>query len=609
MSLRSFREKVNILLYDSKPKMLRLLRYLNLIISFIAIGTLLYFYGFPQSPMSKAILLGIIKASFVFYISRYLIQLLYDFQPKQFLKRSWVEAVINGLLIIEGISYNFFGDLLITSLFVRSGLSHFADYSAIFIQVYFLFAVLAELTRSGGIVPNIRIHPSSLFLISFALLIIFGTGLLMMPEMTVQRGSMGFVNALFTSTSASCVTGLIVVDTATFFTFKGQMVILMLFKLGGLNIIAFGTFFAIGSKVGIGLQQHEVIEDFVNKDSVLKSEGLLSKVIIGSLLIEAIGAILLFFLWTKDTTFNGSGGKFFHSIFHSMSAFNNAGFSTFTNGLNESGVKNQYLIHSVIMVLIFIGGLGFMALFDIFGISKLRERMRYPWKQLEFSTKIALYFSLGLVAFGAVFFFLLEFNNTIAGRSTAEAVVTSLFQSITTRTAGFNTVDINSLALPMLILIIFLMLIGGSSSSTAGGIKTSSFGIIWASAIATMRTKKNVELFKRTISQNLILKAFSIFLFSVVGIFMGVFLLSITDANILQQGDRSLFDLIFEEVSAFSTVGLSTGITSELSDAGKVIIIVSMYVGRVGMLTVAFFFGRKPISTDYKYPYGYTMIG
>jgi Trk-type K+ transport system membrane component len=293
-----------------------------------------------------------------------------------------------------------------------------------------------------------------------------------------------------------------------------------------------------------------------------------------------------------------------------LSAFNHAGFNIIgEGGLYNESVRSNYLVHIVIGALILISSLGFVALFDLFSISKMRERLRYPWKQLDFHTKISIYTAVGLTLFGGVLFMVLEWSGALGDKNLLGSLVTSFFQSITTRSAGFSTVDTGDLSISMVVIFLLLMLIGGSSSSPAGGIKTTTFGLIWGSVMATIRSFKNVELFRRTVSQDLVLRAFTILLFFLFGIFAGVFLLSITEQHILARGNMNMMDLIFEQVSAFGTVGLSTGVTPHLSTLGKLILIVSMFVGRVGTLTVAFALTRSAISRNYKYPYGHTMVG
>ncbi len=608
MSVQRIRERINLKIYSSKTLALNISRIMIVFASILALGTLIYYHGFPQSDENARFLIFIVEASFAIYIFNYFLRIFYSFEPLKLIRDNWFEGILMAFLIVEGISYNVFDVLIISELFIRLGIKNIGHYYAIFIQLYFFSVVVVKVVKSSTILPNIKIHPSNIFIASFLGLIFLGTGLLMLPEMTTLAGSMPFVDALFTSTSATCVTGLILYDTPTYFTFKGQFIIMILIKLGGLNIIAFGSFLALASKFGVGLKQHSVLEDFVHKDSVLSSKGMLGKVIIWSIAIEVIGSLLLFFFWSKDIPFKSLNDKIFFSVFHSFSAFNNAGFSLFTDGLYNDVVKENYAIHNIVTLLVFFGALGFMAIFDLFDVDKVRERAKFPWKQLSFSTKIALYFSVGLVVFGTILFYLLEKDNTLEGQSIGGMITTSLFQSVT-RTSGFNTVDIGSIGIPMLIVLIFLMFVGSSSSSTGGGIKTSTFALLWASTIATIRGRKNPELFKKSISNELVFRAYSVFLFFVVGNLISIFLLSITETRILAMEGRSLLDLIFEEVSAFGTVGLSTGITSELSNFGKIIIVVSMFVGRVGTLTVAFAFGKKPISTSYKYPNGHTMVG
>jgi len=512
------------------------------------------------------------------------------------------------LLLADGIGDLFFNITLEQAFFKKIGVHSFTNIYFLFIQFYILIIVAFEIGRTTTLLPKLKLNPAVIFMLSFVILILIGTLMLILPEMTVAPGSMPLIDAFFTSTSATCVTGLIVVDTATYFSFKGHIVIMTLLKLGGLNIIAFGTFFALISKFGVGIKHHAIIEDFVNKDSILSSKGLIGRIIVWSFFIEFVGTLAMYFAWDPSIPFETTGDKIFSSFFHSFSAFNNAGFTLFTGGLYNEYVRHNYMIHLIVTVLVFFGALGFMTIFDLFALKKLQQRLKYSWKHLQFSSRIALYFSLALVVLGAVMFFILERNNTLADQGIVAATISSVFQSVT-RTSGFNTVDISALSMPMLILMLFLMFVGGSSNSTGGGIKTSTFALLYASVVATITGKKQAELFRHSISNSLMSKAFAVLLFFIVGTIAGIFLLSITEAHILAQESRSIMDIIFEEVSAIGTVGLSMGITPELSSAGKIIIMLSMLIGRVGTLTVAFSFGKRLISSDYKYPEGHTMLG
>jgi len=609
MTLQSFREKVNLAIYDSKEKVDWIRKAVILLVSITSIVVLAIYYGYPQTSESKKILINIIQAGFLIYVINYCIQFVYDFEPLDFIKRTWFEALIMALLVAEGIHHSLTGKLLLISLFERVGVTNISGYYALFVQFYFLLVILTELVVRSNVLPKFKLDPSVVFISTFIFISLVGTALLMMPEMTTQQGSMDFLDALFTSTSATCVTGLIVVDTATFFTFKGQFVIMMLIVVGGINIISFGSFIALASKVGVTLKHHSVVENFVNKTSMFSAKSMLGKVLLWVFTIELLASILIYFSWTDTVPFRNFGDKVFYSVFHAISAFNNAGFSVFTDGLYNVAVRDNSTLQLIIAFVIFFGSLGILTLIDLFSFSNIIDRIKHPWKQWQFGTKIAFYFSVVLILVGALLFFVLEANNTLCDKTLFASIVHSFFQSVTTRTAGFNTIDLAYIGTPALFIMIFLMFIGASSGSTGGGIKTSTFALIFAAVISSIRDDKNVSLFKRTVSNELILRAFAILLFFISGILVSTLLLCITETNILLDPRFGFFSLFFEVISSYSTVGLSMGITSELSTAGKLIITLSMFVGRVGALTIAFAVGKRVISNKYKYPQGYTMVG
>lgn len=608
MTFNEFREIGNIYLYKSKAKNLGVLKILNLFVSFTALITLTIYYGFPHTVQGDVNMMTVIRYSFGFYISHYLIKFIYDFHPWEYLKKTWFEGFVMFILIIEGASHIMTGELLFVPLLEKLSISSGEDISLIFIQGYFFIVIIAELTRKGSVIPKIRMHPAVIFILSFLGIISVGTLLLMMPEMTSSGNGMAALDALFTSTSATCVTGLMVEDAMHFFTFKGQIVILALIQLGGLNVIAFASVLALAARFGVSVRQHDVIEDFVNKDNFLSGKGTLGRVVIWCLGIEAIGAIALGVVWSSDIPFSGVSDRIYSSIFHSVSAFNNAGITLFTGGFTHPWVSTNWLAHWIITALVFAGALGTVALFDIFDPTRLRRRLIYPWKTIGFASKIALYVSLILVVFGSVAFAILEWNGVLSGMSGFGKFTTSVFQSVT-RTSGFSTVNISSVGLPMIFIFIALMFIGGSSSSTGGGIKTSTFSVILSDVWRTVRGFDHVQLFKRTINPTLRSRAYSVLMFFIIGNMIFLFLLTITEASLLAEGDYSFIDLAFEQISAMGTVGLSTGITPLLTPAGKFIILISMFIGRVGTLTVAFALGGSLIETHFKYPEGHTMIG
>ncbi len=603
MSIESFREKVNLKIFASKEAVLLIFRIQSSLVAMMAVGLLIYIIGFPQNDETRNIEIFFMKFLFAFYIVNYLVRFLYTFEPQKFLRTTWLELSLVILLTIEALSTLLFGAPLVRSLLNVMGYGQYLFIYHLILQFILLVLLVIDLAKASTLLDLINLQAGTMFILSFIVLILGGTFLLMLPEMSTDHHGAEWMIALFTATSASCVTGLTVVDTGTFFTLKGQMVILVLIQLGGLNIISFATFFASLYSKGTGIKHHSMMQDFFSSGSLFDAKTLLRQIILLSFLIEGIGAIVIFSLWDPSIQFTSLLQKIYYSIFHAVSAFNNAGFSLFTNNMYEPVLRHSYILHLSIAGLIFFGSLGFSTIRDIFGIQAMRERMRLPWKKFHLSSQISLYSSLILIVFGAVLFYVIEKESVLTGQKTFEAAITSVFQSVTCRTAGFNSVDMSVLATPTLILMIFLMLVGASSGSTGGGIKTSTFTLIFVSAIATLRGKRNLELFRHNIAWELLNKAFSIFIFSASFIFTATFFLSILEP------ETDVLRLLFEEVSAFGTVGLSTGITAGMNDSSKYILIVSMFVGRIGTLTLGFALSKKVMSVAYRYPDAHFMVG
>ncbi|MDP2189099.1 MAG: potassium transporter TrkG [Sphingobacteriaceae bacterium] len=604
MGLLATREKILLFVYQNKEPVLRALSWLRTLASLLVLTVFLYYYGFPHPPERLNLLVGITKSIFGFFVLSYVIRVIFAIHSWQYIRNSLFEAALIVLLLFDIISVFLFGFNALENLFLRLNIENFTPFYILFIQSYLLLLVGLEVTKVSTSIPSIKLKPATTFIYSFLLLLLIGTGLLMLPEMTTAKGSMPFIDALFTAVSAACVTGLAVVDTATYFTFKGHLVILLLFQLGGIGILTFATFFALFLKKGVGISHQAMIRDFMSEDSLFNAKGMLRQIVVFTLLIESIGAFLLYLLWDVNAPFyDDTGEMIFQSVFHAISAFCNAGFSLMSNGLNQDYLQNAYILHIVIGVLIIFGSLGFPAMRDIFGIKNIRARMAAPWKRWKLSTRIAVWASFALIIFGMVVFYLLEYNGVLAGKSSFERFVIAFFQSVTTRTAGFNTVAIGALSTPTAILFIFLMFIGASSGSTGGGIKTSTFVLIFLSVITTIRGKKSLELGGRSISFDLLNKAFTIFIFSATYILMGTFFLAYFEPKM------SVLDLVFEQVSAFCTVGLTRGITPDLSTPSKLILISSMYIGRVGTLTLAFALASRVDSTNYRYPKAHILVG
>ena len=609
MSVKEFRERVNLLIYDSKPKVLAFLSFLNVLVSITAIGVLVYYYGYELTPTTEHLCFSILEASFGFYILSFFLKVFYNFHPLIFIKNHWFRTVIMLLLLIEGISYNITGNMIIEPIFRSMGFEYFGEFSMIFVQLFIFILIVNGLFVERNFKPWLKIHPGWLFTISIALMTLIGSMLLMLPKMSVVDGGLSFIDSIFLSMSSVSVTGLSTIDIAQTLTFKGQMIVLVLIKLGGLNTIAFGALMIVVAKFGVGIKYHEVIEDFVNQDSILKARNMLTKIVLWATTFEIIGILLLFVGFGNRGVFADTGTRVFQSIFHGVSGFNNAGLSSLEGGLMHPDVINNTFVHTIIFVLFFLGGFGMIYLFDLFELKKMRERMRTPWKTISFGTKISLYFTVGLLAFGTIIFLIFEWNTSLAGKDAFGTLMTAMFESMTTRNAGFSVVETSELAMPVMIVFLFLMFVGASSGSAGGGIRTSTFAIMWASLISTIRGKSHTELFKRTIANDVVLKAYAIFLFFIIGNIIGPFVLAISEADLLARTNYDFMDLVFEHVSAASTVGLSTGLTSELSVTGKTVLVVAMFIGRVGTLTLAYLVGTRVLSKNYKYPKGHTMVG
>ena len=602
-TVNRIREWINLRIYDSKIPAIRLLRYTSVPLSIAAVVSLLLSHGFALEPDQKAWVDYLLKTTIGFYILKYVVEFFYSFSPIQYLKDSRWEGLLMGYMTVNILSFNLFGVEILSTLGGYLGLEQLDAFFMVFVQAYFLLFVALEIGKASRLLPMLRLSPPALLGSSFILLMIVGTGLLWMPEMTKSGTGLSLKEAIFTSVSAVSVTGLNIIDVASTLSFKGKFVVMVLIQFGGLNFIAFASIFAMLANPALGTRYKSLLQANYSSDSLEGSVDLIREIFRFSFFFELGAAALLFFSW-GDLEFAHIGDRIFYSLFHAISAFNNAGFSLFSEGMAHPALAYNIPLVVVIGVTIVLGGLGFTTIHDLFSTQAYAARRRNPWIHLHVNTKIALYAALILIPLGALFFAALEWNSTMLGMDQGHRVLTALFQSITTRTAGFNTVDFGAVALPTLLILIVFMFIGGSSGSTAGGIKTSTFALVFVNALATIRGRKRVEMFHSTIPVELLNLAMSAFLFSASSILLGIFMLTVTDGHI------GLARLAFEEVSAFCTVGLSTGITAELSTAGQTILMLSMLVGRVGTVTLAFALtSRKKESHEYTYPKANVQVG
>jgi potassium uptake TrkH family protein len=471
------------------------------------------------------------------------------------------------------------------------------------ILIFTLFFI--ELSRFSLGVNKMSLHPALIFILSFLFVIAVGTLLLKLPNATVN--GISWIDAFFTSTSAVCVTGLIVVDTATAFTGFGQSILLILFQLGGLGVMTFTSFFGFFFKGGQSLQSQLFIKDYINEDNISKVGSTLIKIILFTLIFELLVGIFIYFS-VDAKLFENNYDRLFFSIFHSISAFCNAGFSTLTNGLYELGFRTAYTVHLVLAISIIVGGIGFPV---IVSFAQMAQRMMSNWlnvltnkdsyyhhtpRVFNINTRLTTTSTAILLGVGFVTYWIFEQNNTLAGLEGYPKFVTAFFGAVTPRTAGFNTVDMTQLAMPTVLIYLILMWIGASPGSTGGGLKTTTFAVAVLNAISIAKGKDRVEVFKRQIDPETVRKAFAVMLLSFIVIGFGVFLV------LFFNPDLTILEVSFEVFSAFSTVGLTLGITSKLTTGSKLVVSLIMFLGRVGTLTVLVAFIRKTRSLRYKYP-------
>jgi len=472
--------------------------------------------------------------------------------------------------------------------------------STIFSLIFFLI----EISRLSFFMQKQSFRPAKLFVLSFMLLIIVGTMLLMLPGATVS--GISFVDALFTATSAVTVTGLAVLDTGKIFTLFGQSVILFLVQAGGLGVMTFTSFFGFFFKGRSSIQEQMRIQDITNVN-LGSARNFIIQVVLFTLIVEGIGALLIF-LSMPVSALHSMFGRVFFSVFHSISAFCNAGFSTLSNGLYEMPFRYNYSIQMVVALLLVTGGLGYGIIFNGFNylyynlkrfLGHLIFKKNYERRiwLLNLNSIIVLRTTAILIIVGMIGFFVFEYNDALAEHTTWYGkFVTTFFGSVTPRTAGFNTVNMAALTVPTLMIYLLLMWIGASPGSTGGGIKTTTFAIATLNIFSIARNKDRLEIRNREISNLSVRRAFATISLSLIAVGFSVFFVSFFEQ------DKDLMSIAFECFSAFSTVGLSTGITPVLGVESKYVLVVTMFAGRVSTLTILIAILRQVSSLPYRYP-------
>jgi trk system potassium uptake protein TrkH len=440
--------------------------------------------------------------------------------------------------------------------------------------------------------------PTQVIPLGFASVILIGAVLLTLPIASRNGNSIGFINALFTATSAVCVTGLVVVDTYTHWTIFGQVVILSLIQIGGLGFMTMATLFSLILGRRIGLKERLLIAESLNQYSLEGMVRLTRQILLGTLLFEGAGALILSIKFASEY---GLALGIYKGIFHSISAFCNAGFDLMGDKGKFSSLVSYVddtVVNLTIMALIVIGGLGFSVWEDIYRVRSFRG--------LKLHTKLVLVVTAILLVFGFIIFFLLEFNNpkTLQPLSMKGKILAAMFQSVTPRTAGFNTLSLPDLTNASKFITIILMFIGGSPGSTAGGIKTATAGVLFFAVLSVLKGSEDTNMFKRRLNTEVVLRSLAIVVIS-----LGIVIVTTTVLSIFEKA--TFIEQIFEAVSAFGTVGLSLGITPNLNTASKIALIITMFLGRVGVLTMglALTIKMQKSNAKYKYPEGKVMVG
>ena len=445
-----------------------------------------------------------------------------------------------------------------------------------------------------------NMQPTQIMVIGFAIVILIGAILLNMPLYTKNGESIGFLNALFTSTSAVCVTGLVAVDTATYWSFFGQLIIITLIQIGGLGFMTVTTLFALIIKKRINLRERLLIQESLNQIDLSGLVKLTRYILVATFSIEGIGALLLSTVFIPQF---GIAQGIWYSVFHAISAFCNAGFDLM-GGISGQFSSLTYYVNNftiviTISMLIILGGIGFPVILDVIRNKKISK--------LNLHSRVVLFSTAILIVFGMIFIFLAEYNNpeTLGSLGFGGKLLAALFQSITARTAGFNTIDLALMRDSSIFVMIILMFIGASPASTGGGVKTTTIATLILTVKSFILQKQDIEVCERRISESTIKKSLGIFLIAIVVVVGGTLIISVTDPEF------TLPEVGFEVVSAFATVGLSIGGSPNLSILGKIFIMLFMFMGRVGSLTIFMALASKGVKKNppIRYPEGKIIVG
>lgn len=580
----------------------QIVRWLTVILSLISLGWLIYDIGFKHPEYH------VLSSIFQLYVSTFLLHIaalifryiLPGYRPP---KKIWI---FDGLLTLSMVSILYFIILPghMASTFITS------EGAWIWVFTTLWFGLMREIFTSNIHRAFLDFNPAQLFVSSFLVLIILGAFALKLPTATYE--SISLLDAFFTATSAVCVTGLIVLDTGKDFTPFGQGLILLLIQLGGLGIMTFTSFFSFFFRGETSYKNQLLIREITNSGRLTEVYSMIKTILFYTLGFELLGAFLIFSAQGDGIAMDLTSEVFF-SVFHSVSAFCNAGFSTLSDGLFTSDLRFNYPLQIIIAWLFIFGGLGFPIVFNfleyfryfiINSISSVRKKVPFvhrPWI-ININTRLVLVTTGVLIVTGTLLFYIFEYNHSLSEHSLWGKIAVSFFNGTTPRTAGFNSIDFSQAQLGTVMFTILLMWIGASPMSTGGGIKTTTFALAILNITQMIQGRKRIEIYRRQISDRSVRRAFAVIFLSLLVIGVSTLFIRIFDPEV----DNTA--TIFEVFSAYSTVGLSMGITSSLSAGSKVVLIGTMFIGRVTMFTILVAIFRRVYHANYRYPKEEIMI-
>lgn len=572
-----------------------------LLASIASLFVLIYQFGFQQTSETIHSLslsrIYILLAFFVGISVRYAVK--------------FKDIIQEKLLYLDISIYFLLFSVLSAKVFFKEAIEQSLPYldflsSPVFVYIMILLLSIIHLSRQTFTLMQTHIKPSLLFLLSFIFVILIGAGLLMLPNATTRP--IHFVDALFTATTSVCVTGLTTLDVATSFTHIGQIIIMILIQIGGIGVMTFTSFFALSFMGHSSFTSKMVLKDMLNEDRIGGLFRVIMNILFVTFFIEGVGAYLIYMDIRGSFPGYTLHDDIFFAVFHAVSAFCNAGISTFSGNMYDPLVAHNYDLHIWISLLIIFGGLGFPIVFNYLKLLrhfivntfmvafKLQPRYIHTPRIINIHTYIVVLSTLALIGGGMFFYYLFEMNNTLAGMPLKGKLADALLGAVTPRTAGFAVADMGALRPVTLMLTLVLMVIGAAPMSTGGGLKVTTVYVAIVTAFNVARQKEKVEVRKRELSTSTIRRAFATIVLYFMFASLAVWMLSCTEEG------TPVFTLMFEVVSALSTVGLSLNFTPDLSVIGKLIIICTMLIGRIGVLTFMVSFIKEYKKRDYTYP-------